>query len=271
MRPSNSVSKSRFVPVCQASPDGIHAGPSGKTPLGKKVHRAMRLTLFAAIIAALSVQSRSQALSESVDSLDSAGGATSGTLDLTYVQPTPRTTLKNYAYDSFGPYASAFTVLSAGLDQATNTPPEWKKGLGGYTERLGSDFGIAIVGTTARYGAAAAFKVDTSYYRCECRGFFLRLRHAVVSTLTARRGPDGHQVFSVPALVSPYAGSMTAVYGWYPSRYNASDAFRMGNYSLLGSVGTNIAREFLSKGPHILFSSLHLSRSRSAREPGFTQ
>ena len=54
-------------------------------------------------------------------------------------------------------------------------------------------------------------------------------------------------------------------------RYNASDAFRMGNYSLLGSVGTNIAREFLSKGPHILFSSLHLSRSRSAREPGFTQ
>jgi hypothetical protein len=28
-------------------------------------------------------------------------------------------------------------------------------------------------------------------------------------------------------------GTMTAVYGWYPDRYGAKDALRLGNYNLL--------------------------------------
>ncbi len=271
MRSSRSGSESQFTTTCQSGMERICAAASGKMPLGMMAHQKMRMMLVVLIMTALSVQSRSQSPSEPGISSDSAEGTASGNLDATYMQPTPKATLKNYAFDTFGPYASAFTVLSAGLDQATNTPPEWEKGIGGYTERLRSDFGIAIVGTTARYGAAAAFRVDTSYYRCECKGIFSRLRHAVLSTLTARRGADGHQVFSVPALVAPYAGSMTAVYGWYPSRYNASDAFRMGNYSLLESVGSSVAREFLSRGPRILFSSLHWSRSSSATVSGSKQ
>jgi hypothetical protein len=90
------------------------------------------------------------------------------------------------------------------------------------------------VGATTRYGLSEAFKEDALYYRCECRGVFPRSSHAIVSILTARRGENGHRVFSVPALVAPYAGTMTAVYGWCPGRYGARDAFRMGNYSMLG-------------------------------------
>ena len=33
---------------------------------------------------------------------------------------------------------------------------------------------------------------------------------------------------------------MTAVYGWYPGRYGAKDAFRMGNYSLWGTLGQTL-------------------------------
>jgi hypothetical protein len=80
----------------------------------------------------------------------------------------------------------------------------------------------------------------------------------VISAFTARRGEDGHTVFSVPALVAPYAGTMTAVYGWYPDRYNAQDAFRMGNYTLLGYVGSNLALEFLYGGPHTLLRHFHI-------------
>ena len=29
-----------------------------------------------------------------------------------------------------------------------------------------------------------------------------------------RRGDDGHHVLSFPALVGPYTGTFTAVYGW---------------------------------------------------------
>jgi hypothetical protein len=95
-----------------------------------------------------------------------------------------------------------------------------------------------------------------------------RLRHAVFSTLTARRGQDGHSVFSFPALVAPYAGSMTAIYAWYPGRYNGKDALRMGNYTMLGYVGGNIALEFLYSGPHSLLHRMHLNNGHGAPNPG---
>ena len=132
-------------------------------------------------------------------------------------------------------------AIAAGINQADNTPPECRQGAAGYSKRFASDFGIAAVTTTTRYALARAFREDTLYYRCECRGVFPRLSHAMLSTFTGRRGEDGHRVFSVSALVAPYAGTMTAVYGWYPGRYNAKDGFRMGNYSLLGYVaGTSL-------------------------------
>ncbi len=76
----------------------------------------------------------------------------------------------------------------------------------------------------------------------------------MISTVTARRGDDGDRHLSVPALAAPYVGTMTAVYGWYPSRYGVKDGLRMGNYALLAFVGGNIVREFIYGGPHTLFS-----------------
>ncbi len=108
------------------------------------------------------------------------------------------------------------------------------------------------------------------YYRCECKGFFPRLGHALISTLTSRRGDDGHRVFSFPALVAPYAGSMTAVYAWYPGRYNAMDGFRIGNYNLLAYVGANIGLEFLYRGPHSWINRMHLNNAHGAPSPGFS-
>jgi hypothetical protein len=106
------------------------------------------------------------------------------------------------------------------------------------------------------------------YYRCECRGFLPRLTHAAVSTLTGRRGKDGHRVFSIPSLIAPYAGTMTAVYGWYPRRYGARDAFRMGNYSLLGYMGGNISLEFFYSGPHSLLNRMHLNNTHGSPDAG---
>jgi hypothetical protein len=89
-----------------------------------------------------------------------------------------------------------------------------------------------------------------------------RLGHAMISTVTARRGEDGDRHLSFAALVAPYSGAMTAVYGWYPDRYGVKDGFRMGNYALLAFVGGNIAREFIYGGPHTL-----LGRTRRAEPP----
>lgn len=234
------------------------------------------LLAVAAVFAALSPLAKAQAAtnsgasSSSADALPSSPSATLTQRDLTYIRPTNKTKLRNYIFDAFGPYPIFGAAFASGINQAYHTPPEWEEGASGYGKRFGSDFGIAAVSTTTRYALAAAFREDTLYYRCECKGIFPRLGHAVISTVTARRGEDGHRVFSFPALMAPYAGTMTAVYGWYPDRYSAKDAFRMGNYSMLGFVGGNLAMEFIYSGPHSWLSRMHLSNGRRGPDPGST-
>lgn len=171
----------------------------------------------------------------------------------TYTRPSEKTKLRNYLFDTLGPYPVAGAMIAGGITQADNTPPEWGQGAEAYGQRVGSAFGIALVTTTTRYGLAKAFREDTIYYRCECKGFMRRLGHAMISTVTARHGEDGRRRLSFPAIVAPYAGSMTAVYGWYPDRYSYKDGFRMGNVAFLAFVGGNVAREFIYGGPHTLF------------------
>jgi hypothetical protein len=216
-------------------------------------------------------------LARAQSSLDSTGASaavatnTSAQPATTYTRPTETTKIRNYAFNAFGPLPILVAGVEAGLDQEDNSPPEWKQGALGYGKRFGSDFAVEAVGTTTRYGLSEAFREDALYYRCDCKGVFPRLGHAVVSTLTARRGEDGHRVFSVPALVAPYAGSAVAVYAWYPSRFGAKDAFRMGNYTMLAYVGANISLEFLYSSSHSLLSRMHLNNRHGAPDSGWNQ
>lgn len=232
-----------------------------------KTRRNMLLIIAALLFAFLPILAEAQTLADPGSS-SSVVDSTSTQPDLTYTRPTQATKLRNYEFDAFGPYPIVGAGVAAGVSQAYNTPPEWKQGVEGYSRRFASNFGIEAITTTTRYGLAQAFKEDELYYRCDCKGFFPRLSHAVTSTLTARRGEDGHRVFSFPGLIAPYAGTMTAVYAWYPGRYNGKDAFRMGNYTMLGYVGGNIALEFLYSGPHSLLSRMHLNNGHGASGPG---
>ena len=229
--------------------------------------KLLQIVVLLLAVPTLSFLARAQALADSGDSSPTVAGTSVAHSDLKYIRPTQKTRLRNYFFDAFGPYPIVGAAIAGGINQADNTPPEWKQGAAGYSKRFGSDFGIAAVTTTTRYALARALREDTLYYRCECKGVFPRLNHAVISTFTARRDDDGHRVFSFSALVAPYAGTMTAVYGWYPGRYNAKDGFRMGNYSLLGYVAGNVALEFLYSGPHSLLSRMHLNNGHGAPGP----
>ena len=223
-----------------------------------------RITLLLLVAAALPLSAQAQALTDSRDSSGAVAITNPAPPDRTDIRPTAKIKFHSYVFDAFGPYPIVGAALAAGISQADNTPPEWKQGAAGYNKRLGSDFGIAAVTTTTRYTLARAFREDTLYYRCECKGAIPRLSHALISTFTGRRGDDGHRAFSFSALVAPYAGTMTAVYGWYPGRYNAKDAFRMGNYSLLGYAAGNVGLEFFYGGPHSLLSRMHLNNGHRA-------
>ena len=260
--------KSHWLPCCQRILVGRIRNSAITKHLDRQLRMAMSLLSVAAALAGLPLRAGSQSLGVAGDSVGTVSSATAGQLDLTYLRPTQRTKVNNYVFDAFGPYPIAGSVVAAGVNQFSNSPPEWHQGVEGYAKRFGSDFGIAAVGTTARYGLAEALKEDTLYYRCECTGVFPRLRHAALSTLIARRGDDGHRVFSIPALIAPYAGTMTAVYGWYPGRFGAKDAFRMGNYNMLAYMGGNITLEFFYSGPHSLLSRMHMNNAHGAPDPG---
>jgi hypothetical protein len=233
-----------------------------------KMCRISLLLLIILGLAALPVVTKAQSLNDSGDSSGAAASTPVALTDLPYAPPAQAIKLRNYFFDAFGPYPIVGAAAVAGINQADNAPPEWKQGAESYGKRFASAYAVGAVSTTTRYALAEAFKEDTLYYRCECTGLFPRLKHAMISTLTARRGEDGRSVFSVSALVAPYAGSMAAVYGWYPDRYGARDALRMGNYNLLVFAGQNIALEFLYSGPHSLLSRMHLNNTHGAPSPG---
>jgi hypothetical protein len=233
----------------------------------------MKMIRFAAFLLALAGSGilapcgKAQSTVDSSDSSSSANAATAPTVSnpqplFVYSRPTEKMKLRTYLFDAFGPYPIVGAAFVAAVNQREKTPPEWGEGAGAYGQRFGSNLAIAGVTTTTRYALAEAFREDTVYYRCECKGVFRRLEHALISTVTARRGEDGHRRLSFPALIAPYAGTMTAVYAWYPERYGPKDALRMGNYNLLAFAGENVALEFIYGGPHTLFSHLH--------RPGFS-
>ncbi len=232
-----------------------------------KLHQSVFLLFAIATYVGLPAVAKGQSVAPE-ESLSSALIAVQTDNDLTYTRPTQAIKLRNYAFDAFGPYPIVGAAMVAGVGQMDNTPPAWGQGAAGYSRRFGSDFGIAAISTTTRYALAEALKEDTLYYRCECKGLLPRLSHAVVSTFTARHGEDGHRAFSISAVVAPYAGTMTAVYAWYPDNYGARSALRMGNYNLLVSAGQNILLEFFYSGPHSLLSRMHLNNTHAAPDPG---
>ncbi|MGH9343329.1 MAG: hypothetical protein ACRD19_06170, partial [Terriglobia bacterium] len=170
------------------------------------------------------------ALGQSSGSGDAPGAAelvnAPAPADSVYARPARTDTFHDYVYETFGPFPLASAAFMAGIHQATRNPPEWREGFPGYGERFASGLGISSIDVTTRYSLAVALREDTLYYRCRCSGVWPRLRHVVLESAVARRGPDGHKVFSLPVFVAPYAGPMVAVYTWYPNRYDWKDAFR---------------------------------------------
>lgn len=199
-----------------------------KENLNMKVRGLMPLLLAIAGLTILPPLAMARSLADSQDSSSTVASTTPAQLDLAYMRPTQATKLRNYAFDAFDPYPIVGAGLAAGINQVQNTPPEWKQGAEDYGKRIGSDFGIAAVTTTTRYALSEAFKEDALYYRCQCKGLFPRLRHAIdfdLDSTPRRRWP--------PRLLFPGAGRSVCRYhdcrlcvvsrplrrqGWFPNR-----------------------------------------------------
>ena len=161
--------------------------------------------VVAAVLTAVSVQTRSQSLSSSGDSAANAGIIWPEKPDcLTYVRPTPTAMLKHYAFDAFGPYALAITAFTAGFDQAANTPPEWKQGFGGYAERFGSlTSGSPLSGQLLVLGLQQLSEMIRRTTVVNAEGTFPRLGHAVFSDLNGAPYDSGPSGLLIPRVGCP--------------------------------------------------------------------
>jgi hypothetical protein len=231
-----------------------------------KLYRIARLTILMSALAISSPEVRAQsAPAAEIPSADTTPfgppvSPLSSSPFSEYTPPTEKEKLRRFELDAFGPAAFAKVAGAGAWQQARNSPPEWGGGWDAYRTRVASSFGTKLVATTTRYGMAEILHEDTAYYSCQCSGFFPRVGHALISTLTGRHGQDGHTVFSFPRLVSPYAGAMTSL-AWYPDRYGMKDGIRMGSVSLASQAVGNLALEFIFRGPRSLLS--HFGRSNS--------
>jgi hypothetical protein len=124
--------------------------------------------------AALPVLSKAQSLLGAPVSAKSVDYTTSFQLDLTYKRPNEGTKIHRYLFDAFGRYPIASAAITAGIGQAVNSPPEWRRGAEGYRRRFVSDWGIAAVGTTTvmhcRRPSGKTHCITAAIARASCPG-----------------------------------------------------------------------------------------------------
>jgi hypothetical protein len=159
-------------------------------------------------------------------------------------QLTEKERFQQYLLSIAGPAPLIGEAAGAGIGQWTNSPREWGQGWGALGKRYTSNLAYNGVRQTISYGTSVVFREDDRYFASEAKGFWPRTRHALVSTLTARR-PDGRQRFSVSGVTSVVGASAIAS-TWGPESWKgAGHIARNAGISFAGTAGLNVVREFL--------------------------
>jgi hypothetical protein len=162
-----------------------------------------------------------------------------------YEPPTKGQHFRSYLFDSYGLTALVRAGIRAGILQARDQPSEWGQGSQGFAERFGSVMGEEAISGATRYLLSSAFGEDDRYFRCQGCSFSQKIGNAFVSEFTARRGQDGHRTFSVPQVVSPFAGPLVARNTWYPGSYSGANALQEVGFSFGSRFVMNVIRELL--------------------------
>jgi hypothetical protein len=135
------------------------------------------------------------------------------------------------------------SLAEAGGAQLAKDPPEWTRGVEGYSKGAGTIFASYAVQFSVEQGGEAALHYDPRYQRCECKGGARRLEHALLwSFLT--KNDQGQTRFNSPVVAGAFAGGMIP-FLWYPDRFNPlKDGTRLGTQELGLHVGVDLIREF---------------------------
>ena len=150
--------------------------------------------------------------------------------------------LKAYQHDLFGVPALVGLAATSTYDHLRDDPEEWDDGAEGLGIRVASNAGRIVVGQSVRHGLAAALSRSTRYRRCECTGFFPRIGHAFVETVTDRNR-EGERWVSIPRIGGSLAGAYAQML-WRPE-ITAGEAAVDAAGGILYGAGVNAVRELI--------------------------
>jgi hypothetical protein len=136
--------------------------------------------------------------------------------------------------------------LSAGWGQLRDRPHEWGQGAEGYATRFGSGYAQRIARETLMYGSSSLLHQDNRYFHSTSTSKSARLRHAILSTFTARRD-DGSTTFSSTRIGSMLGASFISRTWQPPSTGSVNSAFLNFGTAVGVYAGFNVVREFLPK------------------------
>jgi hypothetical protein len=161
-----------------------------------------------------------------------------------YTPLTPGERFHNYAFSLIGPMNFVTGSFSAAFGMWRNSPHEWPQGGEGFGLRFGSGYAQRIVRETLTYGSSSLFHQDNRYFRATETTTGGRLKHALMSTVTARRN-DGSTTFAYCKVGSTLGGSFISR-SWQPASTSGAEN-AMSNFGVAMAVqaGFNVAKEFM--------------------------
>ena len=123
-------------------------------------------------------------------------------------------------------------MFAAGVDQARHSPSQWPEGWNGYGERFASREGQFIVANSLAALGNAALKYEPRYDQCQCAGFRLRTRHAILRNFVTYNVSE-QAVRPQWALYGGAFGGGLVSTAWKPHPRNA---FAEGGRAMLGQA-----------------------------------
>lgn len=154
---------------------------------------------------------------------------------------------KEYVEHTFDKSAFVWAGIGTAVGQIANSPREWGQGPDGAAERFGAIFGKQIVKTSVQLTVARLRQEDLKYQPCEQSGFGARIKHAVASTVVARKTTDGSMTMATGRIAGAFSSGYVSEL-WLPDRlHTVTNGLASGGVSLGVNALTNVLREFVPR------------------------
>jgi hypothetical protein len=134
-------------------------------------------------------------------------------------------------------------MFDAGIDQARGVPYQWDDGWAGYTERWASREGQFIASNSLTALGDAKLGYEPRYDQCRCRGFWPRMRHAMVRNFLTYDRSEQEMRPQWALYGGAFGGGMIAT-AWLPKPRNA---FAEGGWGALGQAGWGVLTNFFTE------------------------